>query len=389
MNHDVMQRIDEISERVAAGAVEAEQIGKLPEKSERLLKETGLTRMLQPKDWGGFESDPTDFLEAVMKMGSAGCSATAWVAGVVGLHPWEVGVMDRQAQVDVWGEDQDSWIASPYVASGRARRVDGGFVLNGHWTFSSGCENSDWSHLGGLIVDDDGEVISKDHHFLLPASDRQVVPGTWDSAGLQGTGSKDILVTDAFVPDYRVLEFSTVVDGTAAAAQGRTEPLYKLPWFVLFGNAVTASIIGICEAVLNEVVAYQSTRSNVFGEAIKTDPYVLPGIAEAASEIAASRLQVLHNVHEIYAAVKRGETPTTTQRAHVRRDQVRCSWRAVAAADQLMSAAGGNAMRLSNPVQRLWRDAHAGLNHAVNMPGKVYQTSALAEMGVVPEPVLL
>lgn len=389
MNQDVTRRIREIAEQLAANAEDAERLGRLPEKSERLLKETGVTRMLQPKDWGGFEADPSDFLEAVMEVAAAGCSAAGWVAGVVGLHPWEVGVMDRRAQTDVWGEDQDAWIASPYVASGRARRVDGGFVLNGHWTFSSGCENSDWSHLGALIVDDDGEVISRDHHFLIPKSDREIVADSWSSAGLQGTGSKDVIVNEAFVPDHRVLEFATVVDGTAAAAQGRTEPLYKLPWFVLFGNAVTASIIGICEALLAEVVKYQSTRSNVFGEAIKADPYVLPGIAEAASEIHASRLQVLHNVREIYAALSRGETPTTTQRAHVRRDQVRCSWRAVAAADQLMAAAGGNAMRLSNPVQRLWRDAHAGLNHAVNMPGKVYQVSALAEMGVVPEPVLL
>lgn len=389
MKQDVMRRIDEIADQLAANAEEAERIGRLPEKSERLLKDSGVTRMLQPNDWGGYEADPADFLEAVMKVSAAGCSAAGWVAGVVGLHPWEVGVMDRRAQIDVWGEDQDAWIASPYVASGRARRVEGGFILNGHWTFSSGCENSDWSHLGALIVDEDGEVISQDHHFLIPKSDRTIVPDSWNAAGLQGTGSKDVIVEDAFVPDYRVLEFATVVDGTAAAAQGRTEPLYKMPWFVLFGNAVTASIIGICEALLAEVVKYQSTRSNVFGEAIKADPHVLPGIAEAASEIHASRLQVLHNVREIYTALSRGETPTTTQRAHVRRDQVRSSWRAVAAADQLVSAAGGNAMRLSNPVQRLWRDAHAGLNHAVNMPGRAYQTSALAEMGVVPEPVLL
>lgn len=386
---EVMSNIADVSDQLRANAVEAERIGRLPDESEKLIKSTGVTRMLQPKEWGGMEANPVEFLEAVGEVAKSRCSASAWVAGVVGLHPFEVGVMDRRAQEDVWGEDPSVWIASPYVAQGRAKPVDGGFQLSGHWTFSSGSENAHWFHLGGLIVDETGEPVSADHHFLIPRADVEIVEGTWDVAGLSGTGSKDLIIRDAFVPDYRVLEFQTVVDGTAARSQGRTEPLYGMPWFVLFGNAVSATVVGICEALLSEVVEYQAGRTNVFGEAVKADPYVLPGIGEAASEIAASRLQILHNVDAVYQVLARGEELTTTQRAHVRRDQVRASWRAVAAADSLFGAAGGSAMRHSNPAQRLWRDAHAGLNHAVNMQGKAYQTSALALMGVVPDPVLL
>lgn len=387
---EILANIAAVSDRIRANADEAERLGKLPEETEKLLKESGVTRMLQPKEWGGMEANPVEFLEAVGAVAKTRCSAAAWVAGVVGLHPFEVGVMDRRAQEDVWGEDPTVWIASPYVALGRAKKVDGGYSFSGHWTFSSGSENSHWFHLGGLLADENGEPLNQDqYHFLIPREDVEIVQDSWQVAGLAGTGSKDLIIRDAFVPDYRVLEFQTVVDGTAAAAQGRTEPLYGMPWFVLFGNAVSATVVGICEALLDEVIEYQAGRSNVFGEAIKADPYVLPVLGEAASDIEASRLQILNNVNEIYQVLARGEELTTTQRAHVRRDQVRASWRAVAAADRLFGSAGGSAIRLSNPAQRLWRDAHAGLNHAVNMPGKVYQTSALAQMGVVPEPVLL
>ena len=55
-------------------------------------------------------------------------------------------------------------------------------------------------------------------HLVLPRSDYEIVEGSWEVAGLKGTGSKDVIVRDAFVPDYRVLRFAKVVDGTAPGA---------------------------------------------------------------------------------------------------------------------------------------------------------------------------
>lgn len=387
MSSSVIARLEKVSEAIAARAEEAESLGRLPDESVRLLKSTGLTRMLQPSEWGGTESHPADFIEAVMAAGSVGCSATGWVGGVVGLHPWEIAVMDGRAQEEVWGEDQDTWISSPYVALGRAEKVDGGYRFSGHWTFSSGSDHAQWAHLGGLILDDNGDPQpGTDHHFLIPRSDYEIVQDSWDTVGLKGTGSKDIVIKDAFVPDYRALQYSTVVDGTAAAAAGRENPLYAMPWFVLFGNAVTATVIGICEGALAATVDYQRERADVFGTRVTQDSFTLPSIGEAASEIRASRVQVLDNVNRIFDIVEKGGVPSLALRAEARRDQVRSSWRAVAAVDSLFARTGGNAIRSDKPLQRIWRDAHAGLNHAVNMPGPTYQVAALSLMGIEPGP---
>ncbi|PTR20233.1 alkylation response protein AidB-like acyl-CoA dehydrogenase [Rhodococcus sp. OK519] len=388
MSSAVIENIEKIKGRITDLAEEAERLGRLPDESVRLLKSTGLTRMMQPRAYGGSEAHPGEYLEAVMAAGSIGCSATGWVGGVVGLHPWEVGVMDPKAQEEVWGQDQDAWIASPYVALGRARRVDGGFVFNGHWTFSSGSDHAEWVHLGGLILGDDGEAIpGSDHHFLIPRGDFEIVDDSWNTVGLKGTGSNDIVVKDAFVPAHRALEYATVVDGTAAAAVGKGDnPLYAMPWFVLFGNAVSATVIGICEGALAATLDYQRDRANVFGTKVTQDSFTLPSIGEAASEIRASRLQVLDNVNRVYDVLDKGGVPSLSMRAEARRDQIRASWRAVAAVDQLFARTGGNALRADKPLQRLWRDAHAGLNHAVNMPGMSYQVAALAMMGIEPQP---
>ncbi|WP_300681901.1 acyl-CoA dehydrogenase family protein [Nocardioides sp.] len=387
----VLENLEKIKGRITELSEEAERLGRLPDETVELVKSTGLTRMMQPKEYGGLESTPTEYIEAVMAAGALGCSAAGWVGGVVGLHPWEVGVMDPRVQEEVWGTDQDTWIASPYVALGRAKRVEGGFRFSGRWTFSSGSDHADWVHLGGLIEDENGQTTpGTDHHFLIPRSDFQIVPDSWNTVGLKGTGSNDIVVDDAFVPSYRVLEYATVVDGTAAAAVGKGDnPLYAMPWFTLFGNAVSATVVGICEGALAATVDYQRERADVFGTRITSDSFTLPSIAEAASEIRASRLQILDNVSQVYDVLLAGGTPSFELRAASRRDQVRASWRAVAAVDQLFARTGGNAIRADKPLQRLWRDAHAGLNHAVNMPGPTYQTAALALMGIQPEGALL
>jgi alkylation response protein AidB-like acyl-CoA dehydrogenase len=93
-------------------------------------------------------------------------------------------------------------------------------------------------------------------------------------------------------------------------------------------------------------------------------------------------MQFLRCIEEMWDyATKREEIPMDL-RARARRDQVRSVHRAVAAADQLMKLAGGNAMRLDSPIQRCWRDAHMGLGHQANQEDSVYQAFGLNQMGL-------
>ena len=124
------------------------------------------------------------------------------------------------------------------------------------------------------------------------------------------------------------------------------------------------------------------------GTAIKDDPYVLYAISEAASEIAASRTQLLDGISRLYDLADAGREISFTDRAEVRRNQIRAAWRAVSAADEIFARSGGNAARRNNPLQRFWRDAHVGLQHAAHIPGTAYHATALASMGVEPQGAL-
>jgi 3-hydroxy-9,10-secoandrosta-1,3,5(10)-triene-9,17-dione monooxygenase len=99
----------------------------------------------------------------------------------------------------------------------------------------------------------------------------------------------------------------------------------------------------------------------------------------------AARCQLLSNINEMFDLVSDGKDVPIPLRAQGRRDQVRCSWRAVAALDQAFARCGGNSIRMNQPVQRFWRDAHAGLNHQINTPGAVYRNYVLTELGTPPE----
>ena len=383
MSHDVTERIEEQREFFAGQAVDAEALGRLPAETTERVKATGVIRLLQPPEHGGYAADPTDFMEAVMALANAD-AAVWWVAGVIGVHPWEMAFNDARVLEEVWGQDADTWVASPYAPNGIASPADGGFIFNGNWEFSSGTDSCDWIVLGGLVKGQglvDG--IPQMYHFLLPRSDYEIVEDSWNVLGLRGTGSKDIIVSDAFVPDYRVLNATKVFDGTAALEAGRDEALYRMPWSAIFPVALSASVVGICEGALACHFQHQATRTSMLGPMSK-NPYLSSRVGEAASEIHASRSQLLYNVSNMYALAQKGTEIPLEMRVASRRDQVRAARRAVEALDDIYIRSGGGATRDEHPLGKWFRDAHTAINHTIFAADDMYHAYAAMMMGQPP-----
>jgi alkylation response protein AidB-like acyl-CoA dehydrogenase len=303
------------------------------------------------------------------------------------VHPWQVAFADPKVAAEMWSQDQDVWMASPYAPTGVAKPVDGGYIFNGRWQFSSGTDHCDWIILGALLGDGEGKPLMppKMLHMILPRQDYEIVEDSWNVVGLRGTGSKDIIVRDAFVPSYRVMDGDEVIDGTAQRNAGMTGTLYRMPWSTMFPLGISSAVIGIAEGALAAHLDYQRERVGAQGTAVKDDPYVLYAIGEAAADINAARQEILANVDKIWDIVDSGKEVSFEDRAAGRRTQVRAAWRAVMAVDQIFSRSGGNAMRLDKPLQRYWRDAHTGLAHAIHVPSTVFHASALSSLGIEPQ----
>jgi 3-hydroxy-9,10-secoandrosta-1,3,5(10)-triene-9,17-dione monooxygenase len=390
MTERVIDRVRDLADQLRHQGAEAEKIGKLTDETVKMMKAAGNIRLLQPKSHGGLEVHPREFAETVMATAALDPSA-GWINGVVGVHPYQLAYADPKVAAEIWAEDVDTWVASPYAPQGVAKPVDGGYIFNGRWQFSSGTDHCDWIFLGAMLASNEPGAESvpimppQMLHMILPRKDYEIVEDSWNVVGLRGTGSKDVIVKDAFVPTYRTMDAMKVMDGTAQREAGMTETLYLMPWSTMFPLGISSATIGIAEGALAAALDYQRERVNSSGVAIKDDPYVMYAIAEAAADINAARQELLANADRIYDIVDSGKEVSFEDRAAGRRTQVRAVWRAVSAVDEIFARCGGNAARMDKPLQRYWRDVHVGQAHAIHVPGTVYHASALSSLGVDPQ----
>ncbi|MGU3585350.1 hydroxylase [Rhodococcus sp. C26F] len=382
---ELVQRVEELADFFESQAEESDKIGHLTEPTHKTLREVGIVRALQPKDFGGSELHPREFFEAVLAVGSRYASA-GWVSSVVGVHSFELAQGTRQVQEEIWGEDPDTWVASPYAPIGRARRTEGGWIFSGRWPFSSGTDLCDWVVLGGMLTDDDGNVRPDGlRHFIIPRKDYTILHDSWDVVGLKGTGSKDVVIDGAFVPDHRLIDPEDLGSGAAARQAGRGDvALYRMPFHSMFSGAITAGTLAAAEGALAHWINYTRTRVSARGVTAATDPRQLHALGEAASDLQASRIQFLADIDRLYEVAQSGKPIDIALRAEVRRNQARVSRRAGAAVDKLVSHAGGSAMRMDNPIQRFWRDMHIALGHGANVAEPIYEAAGTVTFGGEP-----
>lgn len=386
MRPTVLEKLMVEQEDLRREGPEADRLGRLADPTVEKMKASGAIKMLQPRTYGGLELGVREFAETVMAMAALN-PAAGWVHGVVGVHPWQLAMADPRVQQEVWGENNDTWMASPYMPNGRAIPVDGGYRMSGQWSFSSGTDHCDWAFLGAMRCETDGSVATPPSmlHVIVPRGEYRIVEDSWHVVGLQGTGSKDLLIDETFIPEYRVMEYDHLIDGTQVRWAGLSQTLYRMPWSCMFPLGITAATIGICEGLLGEAIAYRRGRINVQGKAVKDDPYTMYAMGQAGAAINSARETLITNAEQIWDIVDTGRDVGFQRRATGRRNQTSAAWQAVRAVDDIYPRCGGTALRTDNPLQRYWRDAHAGLHHAIHSPGIAYHAASLSSLGVDPE----
>lgn len=365
MSNEVLDRVRPLLPRIAERAKATDAEGAVPASTIAELKAAGVFRLLQPKRFGGTEGHPVHFYEVVRAISGA-CGSTGWVTSVLGVHPWQLGLFDERAQAEVWGEDPDTLVSSAYAPVGRLRPVDGGYELSGRWSFSSGCGHASWALLGGVVAGSAGkpfDIVT----LLVPRSDYRI-DDVWDVIGLRGTASNDIVVDKVFVPEHRTLRNYEQAQLRGPGQAVNTGPLYRMPFASVFTSTITAPVIG---AVSGCYAAYITAMRNrirlsLGGGRYSEDQFAHVAVARAASEIDAAVLQMDRNVSELYDHACRHEEIPDELRLRTRRDQVRGTERALEAIDMLFKTAGGNSLKRGNPIERSWRDAHAGSVHVAN-----------------------
>jgi resorcinol 4-hydroxylase (FADH2) len=338
------------------------------------IRKAELLRTCQPAEFGGFEYDGEVALKIALQI-SAGCASTGWTINVAVSNGMVLAHWPIAAQREIWQNDADPFSFGCVAPTGTAVPVSGGYRLSGTWSFASGCVFAEWGELGAIIVPPDAASLpdqgpvqaSEGAFFLLPAADCEIVDN-WFVCGLSGTGSKDIVVHDAFVPAHRVLPFSDIRAGTTPGGRHHKNPIYRMPLLMLGASMLASTAIGAAKGALAaylEMVTGRKTRGALAGGNLRMAEFatVQLRLAEAAAAVEAAELILLTDMREATGKLRAGEDITVADRIRARRNQAYVTQLAVQAVTALNASTGGAGLHLSNPVQRAWRDANAVARH--------------------------
>ena len=359
---ELLRRAREIAELVRSRARETETDRRVSDDVVERMCESELFRVLQPQVYGGFEYG-FDVFARIVAIVAGGCGSSGWVYGLLASHQWLTACFPSKAQEEFW-RDRGTVAAGTYAPVGQGVAVSGGYKLSGRWSFCSGCDNGRWLYLGGMMHEPNGP---KPGFFLVPTAEC-TIDDNWHTMGLAGTGSKNIVVSDVFVPVHRTVSFAELTAGAAPGTRVHSNPLYRQSFLAVLPITIVAPVLGMAEAALEHFLAMakvRTTRGAVTGgnRAMAELATVQGRVAEASACIDAARLLIFRDLAEAQETVERGEEMSVDLRLRNRRDQAYCVRLLVQAVDAVFLASGGQGLFLDSPLQRIWRDAHAAASH--------------------------
>lgn len=368
---ELVARAEAMREHLSATALATNAARRLPDETIQAFQDAGFFKILQPKRFGGYEHHPSVFFDVQIAIASA-CPSSAWVLGVVAVHNWQLALFDDRAQQDVWGEDPSTLVSSSYMPVGKVERVEGGLKLSGRWSFSSGSEHCQWAFLGAFVPPPEGAPKGPPdmRTFLVPRSDYEIVD-VWHTTGLSGTGSQDIVVDGALVPEYRTHTFGDAFKLDSPGNVLNTAPLYRVPFGQIFVRSVSTPAIGMALGALGSFTDTAKARvSQATGQKVTENISTLEVTARAASAIEETRAVLHRNMEQLMGYAESGAKPPLETRVRFRYDSTNAVQRCLEAVDALFTCSGGRAIFVDNPINRFWQDIHACRAHFANNPDK-------------------
>ena len=359
----MVARAEALVPRLCDRASRTEELRRLPPETERDLHDAGLFRLLQPKRVGGSEFDYVALVDCADAL-AKGDASVAWNFANLASHHWMLGMFDRHAQDLIWNKNADALIASSFIfPAGRARKVDGGYVLRGSWPFSSGVDSCEWNMLASVVASDDEADGIEYRIFLLNRSDYKIID-KWNATGLRGTGSNDVEVDDAFVANEMTVAVSDLAGGPTPGSGTNPNALYQLPVFSLFPYVLSGVAVGNAQACLDDYVDIARHRASTYNRAKIGDLQSTQiKIAEASAKIDAGRLTMRSTCIGAMADARRGHLPDVATKTKFRRDGAFSVNLCTEAVSLLFAASGARGLYMTGALQRQFRDAHAINSH--------------------------
>lgn len=359
---DLRRAADELRGVAAGFAVRQEQEARLAPELVEQLRASGLMRSGAPALIGGAEAPPGVALGCAETI-SAGDAATGWCVSIAMTSSLLSAYLPSDGAVETLG-DPRSIAAGVWAPRATARRVDGGLVVSGRWTFCSGITHADHFFGGCLLDDGNGPTMRV---VGIPTSELRVID-TWHTSGLRGTGSHDAVADEVFVPDRR----------TASLADSPLDtPLYRFPIFGYFALCIAAVALGNARGAIEDLLDLAGRKVSFGGRrtlAEKSSTQAVLGQAEAS--LRAARALFYSAIDDAWEAAKAGAV-SVELRAGLRLAATHAARTGADVARAMYDLGGGTAIYDESPLQRRFRDASTVTAHIQVSPGTWETTGKL------------
>ncbi|KIH70731.1 acyl-CoA dehydrogenase [Salinicoccus roseus] len=239
------RRVGELAE---SQAKQAEEDASVSSEVVELMKEVGITQMMVPKNQGGPDVSLRTFVKVLRKVANYNVSA-AWLTFLYPLHNMLPAYLPKESQEKIYNDG--GLIADIFAAVGEAERVEGGYRVSGKWNFVSGINHASWVGVGVKV--DNGEG-GKEVILPMLYKDQFTIVENWDTFGLRGSGSNQIIVEDVFVPDDMIFmpEQAEEIRRPADDDYEKDYPLYHVPLFPAFYFGFPVMAVGAAERMIEE-----------------------------------------------------------------------------------------------------------------------------------------
>lgn len=351
-----------LAPRIVAARDETERLRRTPADLVKDIAAAGLYQMFLPRSAGGMEAPPLTAFEAIEVL-SAADGSVGWSAMIATDVSLITGWLEPGVVREVAGNPLDLRAAGSLRPQGRARLVDGGYRVDGHWNFASGIGHANWLYAPCLVMDGEKPVMSaagtpRVRAMWLPIEQARVVDN-WSTLGLRGTGSHDFLVENVFVSASH-----SCFLGDPPVERG---PLYNPRTALTYiSAAVVANSLGIARGAIETLVEMAQHETSTRSTALLRDrPQVQAKVGEAEAVLKAARSYVIAAVGAAWDAVSAGEPDPTREVADARLAIVHGMREAVRAVDLVFHVAGTNAIHRRNALERHFRDIHVAVHHNV------------------------
>jgi alkylation response protein AidB-like acyl-CoA dehydrogenase len=347
----ILDAVQALAPSITARAEEIERARRLPPDLVDELLGAGCFRMLVPRSHGGAQLDLPVQMQVLEELARADASV-AWDVAIGSEGPVLFRMLPRTSFDALYAAGPDVIMAGAAKPTGSATPVEGGYRVTGRWAFASGCQHAHW-FVGHCVVDDGREPPVR--MMVLPPSDFEI-EDTWSVSGLCGTGSHDVVVNGAFVPD----ELSFVLGSEPSV----DVPPLRIPELTRAGIQIASVTVGVAHGALDEILALAIDKTPTFAEEpLASNPLFQDRFGEAATQLRAARAALRAEADIVWAKAQAGSPFTPEDRAHVRGITTWATRTAAAVVNTAYEAGGSSSIYTSNPLQRRLRDAHALTQH--------------------------